>query len=223
MVEPCASHTSPESTTLQQTKGKYMNKSLLTLAAVAVASVATPAMAGSLTAEVRLADVRNGNQPNSTEYKVEAWDSLYGVKVGAELQAKQGENAGPIQATLSAKAGLEGPTVMGVNSLAFVELGERLSQEVTTRVGTRNVVTGGNHEFWGVGVKLNRNLLGPVALNAGYRHREGFAGADNMNEERWHGGLTLAVNDKTAVGATYYNTRGTTNSDAVGLSVTRKF
>lgn len=190
-----------------------MNKSLLTLAAVAVASVATPAMAGSLTAEVRLADVRNGNQPNSTEYKVEAWDSLYGVKVGAELQAKQGENAGPIKATLSAKAGLEGPTVMGASSLAYVELGERLSQ----------ASAGGNHEFWGIGLKLNRNLLGPVALNAGYRHREGFAGADNMNEERWHGGLTLAVNDKTAVGATYYNTRGTTNSDAVGLSVTRKF
>ena len=197
-------------------------KKLIAIAALATAAISTPAFADTLTGEVRLGDVRGG-KAESTEYRVEAWDSLYGVKVGAELQAKQGANSGALNGLLSAKAGLEGPALAGVHSFAYVELGQALSQEVTTRVGTRNVVTGGNHEFWGAGVKFKRDLIGPIALTAGYRHREGFADADSMNEERLHAGLALNVNDKTALGATYYRTRGTTDSDAVGLGITRKF
>ena len=197
-------------------------KKLIAFAALATAVIATPAFAGTLAGEVRLGDLRSG-KANTTEYNVEAWDSLYGVKVGAELQAIQGNGSGPINALLSAKAGLAGPAVAGIQSLAFVEAGQAFSQKVTTRVGTSNVVTGGNHEFWGAGVNLKRDLIGPVALTAGYRHREGFDAADRLNEERLHAALTLNVNEKTALGATYYRTRGTNDSDAVGLGITRKF
>ena len=197
-------------------------KKLIAIAALAAATVATPALAGSITGEVRLGDVRGG-KADSTEYRVEAWDSVAGVKVGAELQAKQGANSGALKGLLSAKAGLEGPAIAGVHSLAYVELGEALSQKVSTTVAGRTTTVGGNHEFWGAGVKLQRDLIGPVALTAGYRHREGFDAADRMNEERLHAGLALNVNDKTALGATYYRTRGTTDSDAVGIAVTRKF
>lgn len=198
-------------------------KKLIAIAALASAAIATPALAGtSVTGEVRLGDVRGG-KADSTEYRVEAWDSISGVKVGAELQAKQGANSGALKGLLSAKAGLEGPAIAGVHSLAYVEVGEALSQKVSTTVAGRTTTTGGNHEFWGAGVKLKRDLIGPVALTAGYRHREGFDGKDAMNEERLHAGLALNVNDSTALGATYYRTRGTTNSDAVGLGITRKF
>ena len=188
-------------------------KKLIAIAALATAAIATPALAGSITGEVRLGDVRGG-KADSTEYRVEAWDSVRGVKIGAELQAKQGANSGALKGLLSAKAGLDGPSIAGVNSLAYVEVGEALTQKVGA--------AGGNHEFWGLGLKLKRDLIGPVALTAGYRHREGFAAGD-MNEERLHAGLAYNVNDKTALGATYYRTRGTTNSDAVGLGITRKF
>ena len=188
-------------------------KKLIAIAALATAAIATPALAGTIAGEVRLGDVRGG-KADSTEYNVEAWDSIHGVKVGAELQAIQGNGSGPINALLSAKAGLEGPSIAGVKSLAFVELGEAFNRKVGN--------AGGNHEFWGAGVNLKRDLIGPVALSAGYRHREGFAAGD-MNEERLHAGLSYNMNDKTALGATYYRTRGTTDSDAVGLGITRKF
>jgi hypothetical protein len=197
-------------------------KKLIAIAALATAAIASPALAGSLTGEVRLGDVRGG-KADSTEYRVEAWDKFYGVNVGAELQARQGENSGPLRGAISMKAGVNGPAIAGVQSLVYAELGHALNQKVTNIVAGRPVTTGGNHEFWGAGVKFNRDLVGPVALTAGYRHREGFDGADQMNEERLHGGLSLAVSSNTALGATYYRTRGTTNSDTVGVSVTRKF
>lgn len=200
-----------------------MKKSILTLTAVALATVATPAMADSLTAEVRLGDVRNG-KPNSTEYRVEYWAPLNSaLNYGAELQVKQRTNEGPLKATISAKAGPALPTVLGMNVAAYGELGQTLSEEVTTKVGTRNVVTGGNHEFWGAAVKVGRQLYGPLSVTAGYRHREGFKAASGINEERLLGGLTLALGDKNAVNATYYRTRGTTDADAVGIGFTRKF
>lgn len=186
-------------------------KKLIALAALASAAVATPALAGTLTGEVRFGDVRNG-QADSTEYKVEYWDSVLNdtLKLGAELQTKQAENEGAIKSAVSVKAGLNGPAALGITTLAYGELGQ------AQRVGD-------NAEFWGLGIKANRQLIGPVSVNAGYRHRQGFEGTDGLNEERLHAGLGLALTDNTSVGATYYRTRGTTDSDAVGVSVTRKF
>lgn len=187
-----------------------MKKSMLTLTAIALSAAASPAMAGTLTAEVRLADVRN-NKVDSTELKVEYWDAALkgAVKLGAELQAKDTTNAA-VKSTASVKAGVEGPAALGFTTLAYGEVGQVIK-------------VGNNADFWGLGIKGSRQLIGNVSLHGGYRHREGFTGADGMNEERVHAGLGVALTDNTAVGATYYRTRGTTDSDAVGISLTRKF
>ena len=115
-----------------------------------------------------------------------------------------------MDAKFSVKAGVSAPEYFGVHTLAYGEVGE--------------VFKAGNAgEFWGAGVKASRDLYGPVSLNVGYRHRQGLKDNDHLNEERLNAGLGLAVTDSTSLGATYYRTRGTTNSDTVGLSVTRKF
>lgn len=186
-------------------------KKLIAIAALATAAIATPALADTLTGEVRLGDVRGGARADSTEVKAEYWTSAYGLQLGAELQGKQAANAGAVDAKFSVKAGLAAPEVFGVHTLAYGEIGQAF------KAGPAE------GQFWGAGVKASRDLIGPVSVNAGYRHREGFAANDALNEERLHAGLGLAVTDKTALGATYYRTRGTTNSDAVGLSLTRKF
>jgi len=188
------------------TKGKYMK---YTLTALAVASLfSTAATAGTLTGEVRFGGVAN-NQANSTEYRVEYWDTIGATNVGAELQTKQGQNAGALGSKISVKAGPALPEVAGLQLAAYGEVG-------------KNLAAGNNFEFWGAAVKARRSLVGPLSLNAGYRHREGFAAGD-INEERLHAGLGYEVSDKLAVGATYYRTRGSVESDAVGVGVTHKF
>ena len=188
------------------TKGKYMK---YTLTALAVASLfSTAATAGTLTGEVRFGGVAN-NQANSTEYRVEYWDTIGATNVGAELQTKQGQNAGALGSLVSVKAGPALPEVAGLQLAAYGEVGKNLDE-------------GNNFEFWGAAVKARKTLVGPLSLNVGYRHREGFAAGD-INEERLNAGLGYAVTDKLAVGATYYRTRGTNDSDAVGVGVTHKF
>ena len=183
-------------------------KKLIAIAALATAAVASPAFAGSLTGEVRLSDV-NGNA-NATEYRVEYWNSLGALNVGAELQTKQGENAGALGSKVSLKAGPALPSVAGLHLAAYGEVG-------------KNLAAGHNFEFWGAAVKARKDLIGPLSLTAGYRHRQGFEGANGLNEERLHAGLGYAVTDKLALGATYYRTRGTGAADAIGLGVTTKF
>ena len=185
-----------------------MNKYMIPLA-FAAAVVTTPAVAGTLQAEVRLGGVTAG-QSSSTEYKVEYWDNLVGnVVAGAELQTKQGNNAGSLGSKVSVKAGLVAPTVAGFHTTAYGEVG-------------KNLKPGNNFEFWGAGVKTTRDLIGPVALSAGYRHRQGFNGGD-INENRLNAGLSYRLNDSIALGASYYRTTGTTRDDAVGLSISKKF
>lgn len=181
-----------------------------TLTALAVASLmSTAAHAGTVTGEVRLGGVANG-QANSTEYKVEYWNTVSGlVAMGAELQTKQAANAGSLGSKASFKLAPVLPTVSGVKTAVYGEVG-------------KNLATGNNYEFWGVGVKAARDLVGPVSVNIGYRHREGFNTID-LNENRLNAGLGLSLNDSTTLGATYYRTTGTLRSDAIGISVAKKF
>ncbi len=183
-----------------------------TLIALASASLmSTAANAGTLMGEVRFGGVANG-QSNSTEYKVEYSNTFAGlVNYGAELQSKQAENAGALGSKVSLKAGPVLPTVVGFKTAAYGEVGKSLA-------------AGNNFEFWGAGVKAKRDLYGPVSINAGYRHREGFGGAaDTFVENRLNAGLGYALNDSTTVGANYYRTTGTLRTDAIGVSVTKSF
>lgn len=186
-----------------------MKKTILTLTAVTLAG-ATPAVAGNITAEVRLADVRSGQAPDSTEYRVEYFapaNSL--INYGAELQVKQGNNEGAVDSKVSVKVGPAMPDVFGIHTVAYAELGKQLS-------------TGNNGEFWGAAVKATRPIVGPVSANIGYRHREGFEGLA-LNENRLSGGVSIAVNDANSLGVTYYRTTGTIRSDAIGLGLNHKF
>lgn len=186
-----------------------MTKTMIFAAAAAVL-VSTPALAGTLQGEVRLGDVRGG-QPDATEYRVQ-WDApiAYGFTYGAELQTKQKENAGNLNSKVSGKLGYELPTVLGVHAVAYGEVGKNLEK-------------GNNFEFWGAGLKAKRQVYGPVSVNVGYRHREGFNGIDGLNEERLHGGLGYAIGKNDTVGVTYYRTSGTTRQDQIGVGLTHTF
>lgn len=190
------------------TKGKCMKYTLIALAAASL--ISTAANAGTVTGEVRLGGVAKG-QASSTEYKVEYSDVFAGlVTYGAELQTKQADNAGALGSKVSLKLGPVLPDVAGFHTAAYGEFGQNLKQ-------------GNNYEFWGAGVKAARDLYGPVSVNFGYRHREGFEAANHLNEERLNAGLAYALTDSTKLGATYYRTSGTTRDDAIGLSISKSF
>ena len=77
--------------------------------------------------------------------------------------------------------------------------------------------------FWGAGAKAERKLFGPVSINVGYRHRQGFKDLAKLNEDRVNAGLTVDVCKNTTLGANFYLTQGTTNSNTVGLAIARSF
>lgn len=188
-----------------------MKKTILTLSAIAMSAIAVPASAGTIQGEVRFGDVRGGNAPDSTEYKVEYWAPLNAmVNYGAELQVKQKDATGVVDSKVSAKLGPKLPDVLGFHTAAYGEFGRQLKQ-------------GHNGEFWGAGVKIGRAIYGPVSAAVGYRHREGFKGGIGLNEERLNGGLAVNVGAGNAVSVQYYRTSGTTRSDQIGVGVTHTF
>jgi hypothetical protein len=196
---------------LKQHKGNYMKKTILALTAVTMAAVATPALAGTLQGEVRFGDVRGGAAPDNTEYKVEYWAPATSfANYGVELQTKQKSATGVVDSKVSVKAGPALPDVLGFHTAAYGEFGRQLKQ-------------GYNGEFWGAGVKVGRQLYGPISASVGYRHREGFKGGIGLNEERLNGGLALDIGSGNAIGVQYYRTSGTTRNDQIGVGVTHTF
>lgn len=184
-----------------------MFKTLLTASACLL--IATPAFAtSSLSGEIRIGDVLD-NRTDSTEYKVEYWDTGNTLNFGAELQVKQPEDEGAVSSKISVKAGPALPSVLGVTPTVYGEFGRSLSENRS-------------FNFWGAGAKASMPVYGPVSISVGYRHREGFD-IEQINEERLNGGISVAVSDNYTLGAQYYRTRGSSDSDTVGLSVTRKF
>jgi len=198
-------------------------KKLIVIAALAMAAVTTPAMADTITGEVKFNDVRSG-RPDATSYKLEYMaDVTTNVVAGAEVQVSQPEDGGSAKTRVSVKAGYVLPEVLGIHTVAYGEIGEAFADKVTTRVGNRNVVTGGNYTLWGAGVKASRHVYGPVSVVAGYRHREGFENASGVKTDRLNAGLSYAFRENTSVTANYYRTRGTANIDAIGIAIAQKF
>lgn len=188
-----------------------MNKTILTLAAVAMTAAAAPAYAGTLQGEVRFGDVRGGTAPDNTEYKVEFWAPVNSfANYGAEVQVKQKSLTGAVDAKVSAKLGPKLPDVLGFHTAAYGEFG-------------RQLLAGKNGEFWGAGVKVGRAVYGPVSLNVGYRHREGFKDGIGLKEDRLNGGLGLDIGAGNTLGVNYYRTTGTTRNDQIGVGVTHTF
>ena len=186
-----------------------MKNVLLALTALS-AVAASPAMAQSVEGEVRFGGVANG-QVDSTEYRVQ-YDNNYAglLNYGIELQTRQATNEGALGSKVSLKVGPALPTVFGFNTAAYGEVGEALN-------------AGNNFEFWGAGAKISRAVPGTaLTLKAGYRHREGFT-VRNLKEDRLNGGIDWNITEKTAIGANYYRTTGSTRTDQIGVAVTQKF
>lgn len=190
-----------------------MKKMLSALLLAAVAALPITAHASSLTGEVLLADPR-ANKSDSTEYRVEAWKKAFSkVLVGAELQAIQPDNQGKLTSLVSVKAGTQLNEFLGFKPVAYAEVGRRLTDQAS----------GGNVDFWGASLKVSRPLAAGFTFNGGYRHREGFNNA-NLNEDRFHGGLSYGLTKRTDAAVTYYRTRvGGVDHDAIGLGLNTKF
>ena len=201
-----------------------MKNVLLALTAASAVAIATPALAGDLSGEVRFGGVAK-NQVNTTEYRVQYDDALYNglVNYGLELQTVQPEKQGAVSTLLSGKLGTALPGVLGLSSAAYAEVGQSLNKKVTTTVAGRTTTTGGNFEFWGAGVNAAYPVGGTaLTLKAGYRHRESFNN-NRMKEDRLHSGVEWNVTEKTAIGATYYRTTGSIRTDEVGVGITHSF
>ena len=190
-----------------------MKKTILTLSAVAMAAIAVPASAGTLQGEVRFGDVRGGTAPDNTEYDVQYWAPAASfANYGLEVQVKQKSATGALDSKVSAKLGPKLPDVLGFHTAAYGEFG-------------RQLLAGRNGEFWGAGVKVGRQVYGPVSVNVGYRHREGFKSGILLNEERLNGGLAVDIGAGNALGVQYYRTTGAgaTRNDQIGVGVTHTF
>lgn len=187
-----------------------MKKTLLTLTAITLTACAAPAMAGTIQAEVRLADPRTGRTPDSTEFKVDYTAPLGSLlNYGTELTVKQKENAGAMNSRVAVRVGPALPEVAGFHSEAFGEVG-------------RNLAVGSDFNFWGAGIKTSRDVVGPVSVTVGYRHREGFKTV-NYLENRFHGGLGLKLTNADKATVTYYRYTGSERYDSVGFGITHTF
>lgn len=180
-------------------------KNLMVAALAALSFTATAAHAGDVSLEARFADPNKGSR-DSTEYRVQYDNEAFGGKLnyGVELQTKQATGAGAIKSAVSAKLGTKFNAPLGLTVTPRVEVGRALT-------------VGKDFQFWGAQVAASRNVYGPVSAEVGYRHRAAFDGARVLNENRLNAGLVVAVSDRTALGVTYYRTRGTSPQDAIGV------
>lgn len=172
------------------------------IAALAVLATAGIATAGSLQTDLNFADT--GSRTNSKEVIVRYSDELpLGMVYGVGLEAKQPEKAGDVAATVSGTVGADIKAPLGVTVTPRVELGSRFAE-------------GNNHEFWGVGLTANRQLVGPLSANVSYRYREGFD-SKNMDESRTSVGVSYNVNARYTIGANFNRSTGTDRSDSIGV------
>jgi len=184
-----------------------MNKFFM--CAVAVLLLASPvAHAGpSVTSEYKMIDNANGTDAN--EYKLEYNDTLSIVNFGGEITAKQTEHQGGVGSKMALKVGPALPEVLGFKPAVYVEAG-------------RSLASGDDYNFYGAGAKVSHVIYGPISGNVGYRYRKAV-NADDLVENRVNAGLSAKIADELSIGSNFYYTRGTSESEAVGVSLIRNF
>lgn len=184
---------------------------LFALAALITLAVSTPALAESLTGELRFADQQGGRRADSTEYRIQYADTYAGIaNVGAELTVKQPAHNGALTSKVVLKAGPVLPAIRGFQPIVYVEYG-------------RSMATNKSFNVWGAGAGVSRVLYGPVTAKLDYRVRRGVE-SRNGKETRVSGGLSYALDANDSIGVNYYRTRVSgVDSDALGIGYTRKF
>ena len=185
-----------------------MKKLFLTTALLAL--IASPAVAATVTAELR-AGADKGKSPREyvLDYQAPFFQVFPNLNYGVELATKQQPANGSVASKAVARVGVDLPTVLGFNVGGNVQLGRNLeaSTSTTALVNKVNVTTikGGDYNLYGAEVKVSRDLVAGITGDVGYRFRNGFAskGLDNQ-ETRLNAGLSYEVLPSYNVGVEYY-------------------
>jgi len=134
-------------------------------------------------------------QYNTNQYKVEATNTIGNFKLIGEAETTQTKGDGPVSELFAAGVGYKFK-VQGYGVTPFVQVVDVLKTGIE------------DQGLYGAGVKVNKPVYGPLSVDAEYRFRHAFNGA-NTHENREKIGLTLDVNKHHAVGAAFYVYSGT--------------
>jgi hypothetical protein len=190
-------------------KGENVMKKLLILLACTVLSSA--AFADDVSLEARFGDVAHSlaqGKVDSSEYDLAvSHDLVKGLSVGVELQDRQAQ--GTVTGIGAANVGFA-LSVAGLKIKPYGEVGHESAASESTN-------------FWGAGVNASYPVVGPVSVEAGYRHRSGFSDAGLMKEDRVTGGLAWSFTKKDALAVSYQHYTGTLVQDVVGVTLRHSF
>jgi opacity protein-like surface antigen len=181
-----------------------MKKLFLTTALLAL--IASPAVAATVTAELR-AGADGGKSP--LEYKLDYQAPFFQVfpnlNYGVELTTKQQPNNGTVASRAVARVGVDLPTVLGFNVGGNVQLGRNLEAATSSVVANKAVIKGGDYNLYGAEVNVSRALVAGITGDVGYRFRNGIEskGLDNQ-ETRLNAGLSYEILPSYKIGVEYY-------------------
>jgi opacity protein-like surface antigen len=181
-----------------------MKKLFLTTALLAL--IASPAVAATVTAELR-AGADGGKSP--LEYKLDYQAPFFQVfpnlNYGVELTTKQQPNNGTVASKAVARVGVDLPTVLGFNVGGNVQLGRNLEAATSSVVANKAVIKGGDYNLYGAEVNVSRALVAGITGDVGYRYRKGIEskGLDNQ-ETRLNAGLSYEILPSYKIGVEYY-------------------
>jgi opacity protein-like surface antigen len=181
-----------------------MKKLFLTTALLAL--IASPAVAATVTAELR-AGADKGKSP--LEYKLDYQAPFFQVfpnlNYGVELATRQQPNNGTVASYAVGRVGVDLPTVLGFNVGGNVQLGRNLEAATSSVVANKAVIKGGDYNLYGAEVNVSRALVAGITGDVGYRFRNGFEskGLDNQ-ETRLNAGLSYEILPSYNVGVEYY-------------------
>ena len=161
--------------------------------AVSAALVSGIASAADVSAEWR--DASNG----TNQYKVEVSNTVGNLKLSAEAETTQVKGNGKVSELFAGGVGYK-VNYDGFTFTPFAQLVEKLNTNSP------------DQRLLGVGVKVSRDLVGPLSAEVEYRYRTTFEGVTS-HESREKVAVTWNVSKHHAVGAAFYEYSGTSASN----------
>ena len=179
-----------------------MKKLFLTTALLAL--IASPAVAATVTAELR-ADGGKSPLEYKLDYQAPFFQVFPNLNYGVELTTKQQPNNGTVASKAVARVGVDLPTVLGFNVGGNVQLGRNLEAATSSVVANKAVIKGGDYNLYGAEVNVSRALVAGITGDVGYRYRNGIEskGLDNQ-ETRLNAGLSYEILPSYKIGVEYY-------------------
>ena len=181
-----------------------MKKLFLTTALLAL--IASPAVAATVTAELR-AGADGGKSPLEyrLDYQAPFFQVFPNLNYGVELATRQQPNDGTVASYAVGRVGVDLPTVLGFNVGGNVQLGRNLEAATSSVVANKAVIKGGDYNLYGAEVNVSRALVAGITGDVGYRYRNGIEskGLDNQ-ETRLNAGLSYEILPSYKIGVEYY-------------------